>query len=290
MYLFIINPVSGKGEAAQKWTWIEHVLKEQEIPYRGMFTQYAGHAQQLTIEWKDKPDVKAIIVIGGDGTVSEVGACLVGSAIPLGLIPSGSGNDFARTNHISMDPIRALKRMLSHQVKKIDTAAWQEGTMINSIGIGFDGMVTERANHSPLKKRIGKWVYVVATLQTLFRYQPSNVTIEVDESVHHYQRVWMTTICNSANFGGGMKICPRAKNDDGHLDLCIVHSLSPIGLLLFFPAVFLGYHVHHPAVSLLQGQKVKLSFDREQKAQADGEVLPHQPKKIEIVKESLLIL
>jgi len=102
---------------------------------------------------------------------------------------------------------------------------------------------------------VGKGSYAIGVLKELRRFQPTRVTLEVDGQVIREEGVWLIAVANVSCYGGGMKICPEAKNDDGLLDICLVRGISRWKLLRLFPLVFSGKHVNYPYVVMLRGRR-----------------------------------
>src|SRR5690606_10498840 len=120
--------------------------------------------------------LRAIIAVGGDGTLHEVGNGVKGKSVPLGYIPAGSGNDFARAEGIPTNPISALERILRHEPRPIDLAEVNGRVMIGFSGIGFDAQVAHVANHSRLKRLLKQSIYLYSMLKVLWSYQPTETT------------------------------------------------------------------------------------------------------------------
>lgn len=286
---FIVNRVSGSGRGLVRWSRVESALKEKGILYRVAFTEGPGHATELARE-AVRMGVRAVVAVGGDGTLNEVGNGLVKTDVPLGYIPAGSGNDFATAQGIPKDPLQALDRVLKHVPRRVDTGDFGGRVMVSSIGVGFDGQVAKTINESKWKQRLGKGSYAVGVLKELHRFQPARVTMEVDGKVLQEEGVWLIAIANISCYGGGMKICPEAKNDDGLLDICLVRGVSRWKLLSLFPLVFSGKHVDYPYVVMLRGSEIKVSTDRPLVVHADGEIVGETPVSVSVRPHSLTIL
>ncbi|RAL26298.1 diacylglycerol/lipid kinase family protein [Thermoflavimicrobium daqui] len=289
MRLFIVNQGSGRGRGKKVWNKIEPILKERQIAYQVEFTKYPKHATEI-VKAVNHTNLQAVIAIGGDGTLHEVGNGLVGTEIPLGYIPAGSGNDFARAEKISLDPLEALERILAHQVRKIDTAKLGQKMMIGFTGIGLDALVADTANKSVLKKLFRKFIYLFIMIRCLWTYRPSHVTITVDGQTYHYDGIWLIAINNTPFYGGGMQICPQAQNDDGWLDICCVKYCRRRTLLRVFPRVYQGTHIDHPYVSIYRGKEIRVQSEQPLTIHVDGEIYGSTPLDMTIQPQSLLVL
>jgi YegS/Rv2252/BmrU family lipid kinase len=295
MIWFIVNRTSGNGKGAVRWAEAERILKDANAVYGVRYTEFRGHATQLATELAARGDTISVVAIGGDGTVNEVACGLAGGVIPMGCIPSGSGNDYARSVGIPKDVKGALRRILEGKTRTIDAARLNGRGFIISSGIGFDGEVARVTNEAFYKRwlnrmRLGSLSYVITVLRLLVSYKTSAVTIQIDDKTFSYPSVWLIAIANMPYYGGGMKICPDAKFDDGQFQLCIVDGITRLELLMFFPRVFQGTHISHPAVHLLTGSQLSIRSERPLSIHADGEWAGTTPAVIDWVPEGLNIL
>ncbi|WP_096199035.1 diacylglycerol/lipid kinase family protein [Bacillus sp. FJAT-45350] len=294
MYVFIVNPISGNGRTITIWKNIERLLVDKGITYDVKYTNGQGHATEIVREL-DSSNVTAVIAVGGDGTVHDVVNGLKVVKVPLGIIPAGSGNDYARSMNIPKDFKLALERILTGKKKKIDILHVGERCCMTVIGIGFDGRVAELANSSKYKKilnglNLGKFTYLAIVLKVLFQYKPTKVTITLDDEDITFDDVWLVAVANLPYYGGGMNICPDAESDDGILDVCIVHSITKLNLLKVFPKVFKGKHVSHQSITILRGKKIKVISDTPVVIHGDGEIIGQTPIEVIIVKDVLDIV
>ncbi|WP_209125837.1 diacylglycerol kinase family protein [Alkalihalobacillus sp. BA299] len=294
MYVFIVNPISGNGKGEFVWTQIEKILIDKKTNFKAFFTKDKGHATGI-VEALNPELVTAVVVIGGDGTVHDVVNGLQNVKIPLGIIPAGTGNDYARSMSIPKNYELALERILIGEMKKIDILHVGERVCMTVIGIGFDGKVAQLANKSKYKKilnglRLGKFTYLLIVLQLLFKYKPTQVTIELDDVTYKFDDVWLIAVANLPYYGGGMYICPQAISDDGVFDVCIVHNTSKFKLLQIFPKVFQGKHITHSAVTVLKGKNIKVISDIPVVIHGDGEIIGETPVEVTVKKDVLDIV
>lgn len=241
----------------------------------------------------------ALVVVGGDGMVHLGVNALAGSgmpfgAVPLGIVPTGTGNDMARALGIPAHNIpgacAAVLAALASGGRLIDagrassggTSRWFAGVM----SAGFDAAVNERANAWRWPR--GKARYHLAMLRELASFRPINYTVTADGE-RWQQGAMLMSVANGQSIGGGMKVTPDAVLDDGYLDLFIVSPLSRAGLLKVFPRVFSGGHLGHPAVHVRRVRTVELSADKVV-AYADGERIGPLPLTIEVVPGAVRVL
>ncbi|WP_221565429.1 diacylglycerol kinase family protein [Alkalihalobacillus sp. TS-13] len=300
MYGFIVNKHSGSGRGAKIWREVESILEARQIPYCYRTTCHRGHGTQLTFELLQENDPKVIVAVGGDGTVNEVLNALVGSNVPLGVLPAGSGNDLCRELDIPLNWRMALDNLLEGRVRSIDVGEVLkhngEPRYYSTVaGIGFDGQVALATNESKYKGimntlRMGKVSYVLSVLNVLWGYSPSNLTLTIDGENRTFSNVWLVAVANSSFYGGGMRISPAAKADDGWLDVCIVSNVSKWELLKLFPQVYKGKHIDHHFVETFCCKEIQVESDVPYIIHADGEILGQTPLTIRNKQNCLYVV
>lgn len=296
MYLFIINPRSGGGAGDRTWHTVEALMKKRSLPYESLFTHSAEGAEALVLNTlKHREDWRAVIVIGGDGTLHSILGALRGQNIPLAVIPAGSGNDTARGFGIPLLPEAALEAALGEQYMEADLLSGAHGLTLTAVANGFDAQVAENVNTSRYKwlcnaLGIGQLAYIIGILHTLITFKPCRVSVALDGTEHIFEKAWLVSICNLPSYGGGLLICPQAKADDGQLDVCVVHGCSRLQLLRLFPTVLKGRHVALPFVSMLRGRSAAVSFAEARPAIGDGESLGTGPMAVRCEQGALRML
>jgi diacylglycerol kinase (ATP) len=237
--------------------------------------------------------IDALIVAGGDGMV-HLGVNLVTDAkLPLGIIACGSGNDSARALGLPLnDVIWATQIAADHLqlTRSVDVglAENDRGTFyfFGSMSAGFDALVNARANKWKYPK--GPVRYKLAMFRELAAFKKLRYKLIVDGEYHEIDAM-LCAVTNVEGYGGGMKVTPDARPDDGELDLFIVHKISRRELIKIFPSVYTGGHVGHPAVEIVRVKSVELDSGSTP-AFADGEPAGHSPLKISVVPAGLEIL
>lgn len=244
-----------------------------------------------------KPD--AFVVVGGDGMVNLGVTALEGSRVPLGIVPSGTGNDMARGLGIPVGDTEAaiehLFSALQRPPRLIDAGAITFGGPHGPAGrarfacilsAGFDALVNERANH--LRRPRGRSRYTIALLIELAKLRPIAYTLTLDGVVHH-ERALLVAVANNLSFGGGMKVAPDAQLDDGLFDVVLVRPLGRFAFLRIYPRVFAGTHITDPRVVVHRARSVRIEADGVV-AYADGERIAPLPVDIEMAAGSLRVL
>ncbi|HEY8341722.1 MAG TPA: diacylglycerol kinase family protein [Calditerricola sp.] len=291
---FVVNPLAGSGRGWQVWRALEQLLVRADVPYRVWVTQRPGEAVLLARE-AVRCGVRAVVAVGGDGTVHEVVNGMWETGVPLGCLPAGSGNDFVRALKIPDEPSAAWNRLSAFRVRPLDLVRVNEEIVVNAAGIGLDGTVAAAVNRSRYKRwlnrmRIGKAAYVVGLLHVLARYEPLTVTLEVDGRLLRFPRTWLVALCNFPFYGGGMNICPFAQGDDGQLDVCVVSGIGAGRLLALFPHVFRGRHVRNAAITLLRGKEIRIAVERPLMGHMDGELTVAATWTAQVLPRALMVL
>ncbi len=229
--------------------------------------------------------IDRLIAVGGDGVVHIAVNAVARSETPLGIVPHGSGNDFARALGLLDGTLdEHVERALADAVP-IDAMLTNHGWVATVATLGFSGDVTARAN--AIRWPLGQLRYTVATLAQLPRLRSIAVTIDVDGRRCDIETS-LLAIGNTACFGGGMLVCPDAEPNDGRLQVVCIGAVSRTTFLSVFPRVFSGRHVGHADVSTDSGSAVTIDGD-DLDLWADGERLGSLPVTIEVVPGAIRV-
>ena len=279
------------------------------------------------VEWRmgmpgssDEADV--ILLFGGDGTIHRHLGQLVRLGLPVLVVPAGSGNDFARALGLRRvrDALVAWRKfcdgsgeLLSRNVRVIDLgvitplesagespaphiAALHNPRYFCSVaGVGLDGEVAQRANGLPRWLR-GHGGYVLSLAPAIFTFAPLPMRISTpadDNSgwtIRSDQPTVLAAFANAPLYGGGMKIAPRAKMDDGLLDVCVVGAVDRFRLLRLFPTVYSGNHLNVPEVEYFQAQRVRVETAHPLDVYADGEFACRTPIEVGVERAALKVV
>jgi diacylglycerol kinase (ATP) len=245
---------------------------------------------QITHLARDSVDggVDAVVACGGDGTVHYVLQALAGSDVALGTIPVGSGNDFAAALNLPADHRMACEVIGSGKTRRIDLARINERWLASVAGTGLSAIVNRLVNHRPVWLG-GRAGYLSAALRSLWAFEPKHMEIEFDAQ-RFAGEVTLVAVGNTMSYGGGCKIVPEAKLDDGWLDLCIVKRVGKPTLLRNLPLLYRGGHVRHPAVAIHRARRVALSSSEPMELFGDGEYIQNLPVSIEVAPAALRVI
>jgi YegS/Rv2252/BmrU family lipid kinase len=284
----LVNPVAGNYKCRRSIPRLRSKLLERGIDHHLEVSRYQGHIRKLALTAKEH-GCKRIIVCGGDGTINEAINALVDSDVRLGILPLGTGNDFARTLGIKEDLDFACNVLLEEKVRKVDLVKVNGSKYFGSVGgVGFDAEVASWANR--YKRFVpGAAIYLLAILAKLFTYKFKKVAITHDTG-NHTGEILMAAIGNTEWYGGGINITPTALMDDGVLDICVVQKINKLKLLLFFPSVLKGTHTRFSEVKLYRTKKISISSETPLKLLGDGEILGETPVSLEVIPKALNII
>jgi len=289
----ILNPMADMGAA---WR-IANDLRPIVLEY-GMAdwsgTVYPAHATELAKQAAlDGYDM--VIAVGGDGTVHEVVNGLM--QVPaetrpiMAVVPAGSGNDFAHAIGVPLQPDRALVYALNGQPSFVDVGLLiddngRQEYFDNTVGIGFDAVVTIRTHKLPIVR--GFLMYLTAVIQTiLLNHDPALMRFESDGSTWE-EKALMFTICNGGREGGGFVIAPNAKIDDGILDYALVKKCDRLTMFRLIPEFMKGTHMRFPQIKMGECKAISLRSDRPMYIHADGEIFSSFGSNIQGLKFEIL--
>jgi diacylglycerol kinase (ATP) len=277
----IVNPVSGTDAAPDYLRTINEGLRERVGDMDIVMTVATGDAARAG-EQAAREGCDHLFVAGGDGTLNEVlnGVASVAGAlrrVTFGLIPLGTGNDFAGALGLPEDVPAAIDILLRGRTLAVDVGVLNERYFINVSAGGFIAEVSEAVDPR-LKTVAGKLAYLIGGAQVLFDYEPVEVASRVfgEEGavvVEREMRMQMFAVCNSRLVGGGRLIAPYALIDDGLLDVCLVEAMPMMEFIGLLTRISGGDHIEDERVHYFRARAAELSFNRTIKVNTDGEVL-----------------
>ncbi|HKZ68766.1 MAG TPA: YegS/Rv2252/BmrU family lipid kinase [Anaerolineales bacterium] len=274
----IFNPMSDRGRSGQKASDLRAIIEEHgSADWVG--TEFPAHAADLAAK-AGLSGYDTVVAMGGDGTVHEVVNGLMRVAPThrpkLGVVPIGSGNDFAFGAGVSLDSAEAMKRVFTGAPKAIDVGLARDNNgrteyWDNTVGIGFDGKINIMSRK--IEGLHGFPMYLTAVLRTLAQdYESSQMKLWIDDEPMIDRNVLMLTLGNGPREGGGFNTTPDAKMDDGHFDYVIVGHMGRIAILGLLPKVMNGTHGTDQHVKISTFKKLRLEADRALPIHTDGEL------------------
>jgi diacylglycerol kinase (ATP) len=275
----IVNPIAGSDAAPDFLRVINERLRRAVGDLDIVMTVEAGDAEGLAAS-SARDGYDRLYVAGGDGTLNEVinGVAGVDGAlarITFGLIPLGTGNDFARALGLPEGVDGALDVLLDGRTVEVDVGVMNDRYFINVSAGGFIAEVSDSVDPQ-LKSFAGKLAYLIGGAQVLMDYEPVGLRVRTPdwpETVVRGMTMQMFAVCNSRLVGGGRLIAPHAIIDDGMLDVCLVETMSTVEFLGLLARVSGGDHIDDPRVIYFRTRELDFQFDHPIKVNTDGEVL-----------------
>ncbi len=274
--LIVLNPTTNHGRSVQIASDLRPLAAQHKAEWHS--TEYPGHAIEIARSAGDL-GYDMVIAAGGDGTVHEVINGLMQIAPEkrplLGIIPLGSGNDFAHILDLPTEATQAFIACFNGQPHALDLASVKSDDnrleyFNNTIGIGFDAAVNTRTRK--IKYVHGFLIYLVATLQTIFfNFKPMDLQVETDEG-NWNEPVIMLTIGNGPREGGGFNVTPDAKTDDGILNYAAIQKISRLMMLRLLPEVMNGTHPRFKQVRMGTCRSMSITSKQPLYAHCDGEI------------------
>ena len=280
-YHIISNPVAGKHRGLKNLKIAEKLFRERGVEYCTHFSEGERDATRIARRLTEQGE-KEIVALGGDGTLHEV---LNGLSDPaachLGLIPSGTGNDFAEKMGLPMEAEKAAALILDGEPKPTDYLNVSGVRCMNVAGIGMDVDVLERCKKGKLK---GKIKYLVSLTQSVFAFKGYKVRVE-SEGISEEHNALLAAACNGSQFGGGIRICPVADISDGKINAVIVDFINgKIKLIKAFIQLLKGKILDYPATSHFLCDRLQIFPEKPCTVQLDGELYDNLAFDVKVCK------
>lgn len=279
----IVNPFSNRGDSKHQIDAGLRALASSGLESQIELTEYNGHGAVLA-EQATRAGATLVVAAGGDGTVNEVANGILRASegqpgvapTTLGILPVGSGNDFAWGLGLDGGLDDAMKKLRRGQTRVIDVGLVEtDGSAprywVNILGGGFDSRVNIEAHK--IKRLRGFSIYLIAVLKTLaVYYRTPRTTIRFDDKVYDFEML-MTLVANGPRLGGGFLAAPDASHEDGLLDVCMVYKTGRLDMLRMIPKFMQGKHLTHPKVVMARTNRLEIQSREGFPSQADGEIL-----------------
>jgi len=274
----LFNPKARNGEAAACLPQLEALLKVANINYELTLTDTEGDGARLAKEAAGR-GFDAVVAVGGDGIASDVAGALIGGRTVYGLIPTGSGDDFAKSLRMSRDLERSVQAIKQGRTKKIDVGLVNGRHYFNSLGLGLDGeVIVEKRKIKGLRDLP---LYLTATVKARMRYRGQRMSMDFGDGKIWFEAL-LVEIMNGRTVGGGYLLTPDSKIDDGLLDFCLIHRLSWLEFFRHVPKSITGKHTHLKQVVMGKTAKVVVESETPLAVQVDGELWPPGERRFEV--------
>ncbi len=281
-WALIINPKSGKKKFRQQIKFLFENLRKSGIDYEHQFTRFAGHAQLIAARFVSQ-NFRNFLIVGGDGTISEVINGIFGTNSPntsdmkLAIIPRGTGNDWARFWGLNRNYKYSTDVFLKQKTQLIDIGKVNYSLesqnfshyFINSVGFGLDAAVVRITNH--LRRYFGShsFLYFFALLSAVFTYRASKTELKFNGK-KSFKNLFTMNIANGCYSGGGMKQNPKALPYDGLLDSMVANKPTFGDILKALTMLFNGKLLNHPVIESFRTTKIDIKIEKNTCFEADG--------------------
>ena len=290
-YSFIVNPNASGKRGEKIWRKLEKQLKHLGVQYEAFLTEKAGDARKWAAELTEhQRESKILIVVGGDGTASEVldGISFCGP-LTFGYIPTDSGNDLARSMKLPKNPSICLKKILNpryHKLLDYGVLSYGEGESLThrrfliSAGIGMDAMVCQDLLHFRMRKvlsrvGLGKFGYLLMGIKRLAFTKPIKGYLVLDgiQKVE-FNHIYFVAVHNQPYEGGGFRFAANADPYDGKLNVCVIHSANRMRVLNLLAGAFFGIKKEKNRIRCYVCEEVRVHVEQPLAIHADGEECP----------------
>jgi len=264
--IIIVNPVSGSGRRKKALKMIEAHLDKDKFDFEIIKTERHKHAIELTKQGIDS-GCKAVIIVGGDGSINQVGATLAGTDVALGIIPAGSGNGLARSLGISLNPKKAVENINNFHFRTIDTGLANGKPFMNISGVGFDAAVSHAFHKQKLR---GFFKYFMLGFKTLQNYEMQTYHIVADGREFE-RKAYLIALANSSQYGNDALVAPKALVDDGMLDAVVVNKFPFIQFFVLFYRLFRGTLDQSKHIKTFKFKEMTITQERDDVSHLDGD-------------------
>jgi diacylglycerol kinase (ATP) len=295
--LLIINPTRGRGAGAQL-DKMERVLKSLALRYDKRFTERSGHATVLAGRAVSQ-HYDLVVAVGGDGTVNEVVNGIVGSSVTLAVLPLGGNNDFLRSLGIctwqeaclivAQGAEAQLDLGLAEYVQEDGHRAKRYYAVLADIGFGSQVVLNTptRFRHS-LGGGLG---YVISLYRTAVQGQARarKMTVTANGGLRYDENLLLVEALNGSYAGGGLKVAPEARMDDGLLDVFVAKEMHWLAIWALFPKIYRGTHLEHEKAGYFQTREVTVEAKEQTIVSVDGDVIGYTPSRLTVVPRALTV-
>lgn len=281
----IINPISGVGSKRKIPRMLEELCKAKGYPLSVAFTEYAGHASELTRQALNE-GYSCIIAVGGDGTVNEVAKTMLHSDAVLGIIPRGSGNGLARELHIPMDVRRVMDVITKGHISTIDACKANGRVFFCTCGVGFDAQVSHTFAR---EKHRGSLTYIKNTIEEYLNYKPQPYELLVDDQTIK-EKAFLVACGNASQYGNNAFIAPHANIQDGEMDITILSPFTPLDIAPLAIQLFTKQIDRNSKIKTLKAKDVSIIRQKPGLMHLDGDPIQAESRiDISVIPKALKV-
>ncbi|MEQ6168497.1 diacylglycerol kinase family protein [Ekhidna sp. MALMAid0563] len=282
--LFVIwNPFAG-GKALKICKKLSEALNALQIDYQVFDTNESKSATTTIEEFLDQ-SFTDLVIIGGDGTINESVNGLKYD-IPVSILPAGTGDDFIKNVLIGKTLEEQIDTAINGEIKRIDLGQCNDRKFVNGVGIGFDGQIVEDMASKRVPLLTGHAAYYYHVLRILGGYRERGFDYQIDDQSFQKDLI-LLTIGNGTTFGGGFKLMPEAKVDDGVLEICEIGKVSGLRRFLNINKLSGGTHGSLKEINFYKAKSVKVEANELLFAHIDGERMGQPPFELKILPKAM---
>jgi diacylglycerol kinase (ATP) len=292
--VFLVNPASGNGATGRRWPKLHARARALGLSGEPILSEHPGQLIELAAAAAGEGGL--LVVVGGDGTLNEVVNGAAGSDAEIAVIPAGTGRDFGRTYGIPTRFDDAVRVALEGTTRTIDLGRAEFGApgggksvrlFANAASVGMSGAVARRAN-SMSKQLGGRVTFYTALVREFLSWTNTEMTVAFQSGERH-GRMHDVVVANGRFLGGGMKLAPDARPDDGLFDVVLVGDVGKLDFATTSPKLYRGGHVRHPKVEVVRSAWVTVVAEDPMLVELDGEQDGTTPVRFEVTPNALRI-
>jgi YegS/Rv2252/BmrU family lipid kinase len=280
----VMNPSAAGGRSVRLVPEVHEALSELGLAHHMVETRDMEHALAAAREAAEAGEV--VVALGGDGLVGAL-AGAVRDRAPLGILPAGRGNDFARELSIPSEARAACRVLAEGTERRLDLGEANGRPFVCIASTGYDSVANRIANEARIVR--GNLVYAYAAVRALASWRPVSFTVKLDGSEHEFEG-YTVAVANTRFYGGGMCVAPNADPTDGRFEVICVEDVSKLRFLANLPKVFSAEHVQLEGVRTFRAQEVEVAANRPFDVYADGEPITQLPASVRLTPGLLRVL
>lgn len=286
----VVNPTAGGSAGAAALLAVARLLREAGAELETEYSRSLADAGEIARRAGQRG--RTVLAVGGDGIAGRIGGAISGTGTPLGLVPAGRGNDFARALGLPADPAAVARVLLHREPRPVDTievesAVHDRTVVLGSVYAGVDALANRHANRARVLR--GTASYYAGALRAVTTWRAARYRVTVDGRPYEHRGYTVVT-ANSGYYGSGRLIAPAARVDDGLLEVVMIREAPRRLFFALMNELKSGSHVHRPQVRVVRGAEVRVEADRDVPYGADGEVEAALPVTARVLPGALRVL